>query len=327
MFLSGCTAVPPNAWRVAPIEYDNAMDGDPKDRTDVTYPMANITTDTAGGIWTESAGSWLHLDENGDTLRRFNAEMFVTVHGISAVSPTVLAVSRTDRENPWGAGSGLFLFDTDDETWENVEVDATTAGDVVVDAEGRIVFVDYLGAMVPGAMDYSIEDDAPIPFAIRAIDANGEQTTVLGEDARLSATTVAIDTDSAGTVYVSTDRETFSVGVDGTRSPIGTHAGRQPVLAVSPAGELLAAGSYEAGADVAWVVSGGSSEAKDVISQEADCARNEDGGLALLQAGTATSLPFTCGVRGAIWIDESTFIISVGYESGAVLAKVAPPVS
>ncbi len=71
----------------------------------------------------------------------------------------------------------------------------------------------------------------------------------------------------------------------------------------------------------------GSSEARDVMSQDGDCARTEEAGLALLREGKATSLPFTCGVRGAAWIDESTFVVSIGSESGAILTTFTPPAS
>lgn len=325
VLLGGCASVPPNAWRLSPIEYDNAMNGGRADRIDVTYPMGNITTDKAGGLWTESAGSWLHLDKDGNALRRFNDEMFMTVHGISAVSPTVLAVSRTDRENVSGPGTGLFLFDTDDDTWEAMKVDATTTGDVVVDAAGRIVFVDFLGAVVPGSIRGSVELVAPTPFAIRALDASGRQTTVLEAGAGLSATAVAIDIDSTGTVYVSTEKETFSVGVDGTRALISTHSLRHPVLAVSATGVVLAPAAGEAGPEGNWAMIHGSSEARKVMSQDGDCARTDHVGLALFQAGNATSLPFTCGARGAAWMEGSAFVLSIGSESGAILATATPP--
>lgn len=325
VLLGGCASVPPNAWQLSPIEYDNAMNGGRADRIDVTYPMGNITTDTAGGLWTESAGSWLHLDEDGNALRRFNDETFMTVHGISAVSPTVLAVSRTDRENVSGPGTGLFLYDTDEDTWEAMKVDATSTGDVVADVAGRILFVDFLGAVVPGPIGGSVESVAPTPFAIRALHADGRQTTVLEAGEGLSATAVAIDIDSTGTVYVSTERETFSVGVDGTRTPISTHPERHPALAVSATGDVIAPAPHEAGAEVEWAMIRGSSEARDVMSQDGDCARTDQAGLALFQARIATSLPFTCGVRGAAWINESAFVVSIGSESGAILATATPP--
>jgi sugar lactone lactonase YvrE len=327
--LSGCAPISQTAWRVEPIKYDNATgDNAPEQLIDVTYPMARITEDTAGGIWTESAGSWLHLDENGDTLRRFNDEVYMTVHGISALSPTVLAVSRTDREDASGSGTGLFIYDTEADTWTDVGVDAITTGDVVVDADGRIVFVDFLGATVPGATGEASETDAPTRFAIRAVDSTGTQSTVLGEEAGLSASAVAIDTDSAATVYVSTERETFVVTADGVRSALSTHPERRAVLAVSPGGEVLAPGSGEAGDDVDWAIASGSSQARDVLSEWGDCARASEGGLVILgEADRPTSLPFSCGVRGAAWIDDSTFVISIGAEGGAILATVARPES
>lgn len=323
--LAGCASVPENAWRVSPIEYDNTMDSDRANRIDVTYPMANITEDTAGGLWTESAGSWLHLGKDGNTLRRYNDDSFMTVHGISAVSPTVLAVSRTDRADILGPSTGLFLYDTDEDTWDPANVAPTTTGDVVVDKAGRIVFVDFLGAVVPGAIGGSVNQAGPTPFAIRAIDTSGKETTVLEADGDLRATAVAIDTDASGTVYVSTERETFSVGADGTRVPIGTHSERQPVLAVSGAGDVLAPAPDESGTDVPWAMVSGSSPARDVMPQYGDCAQTQQGGLALLQARKTSSMPFTCGARGATWIDDVTFIVSIGFESGAILAKVSPP--
>lgn len=334
--LSGCSPVAPNGWRVEPIAYDNAMDDSRENRIDVTYPMGNITDDTAGGIWTESAGSWLHLDDDGNALRRFNDDDVMTVHGIAALSPTVLAVSRTDREDVSGRGTGLFRYDTDAGTWVGVDVGATTTGDVTVSADGRIVFVDFLGAPVPGAVRGAPGHGAPglgapglgapVPFAIRAVDASGSLTTVLGEDASLVASAVALDIDSDGTVSVSTERETFTIAADGARVPVSSHPPVLPVLAVSPAGDLLAPGPGTTGGDADWAVGGGSAEARAVLAESRRCPRAV--GLVITGgARQAASLPFTCGVHGAAWIDESTFVLSIGGEGGAILATVTRPVS
>ena len=304
------------------MEYDNGV-GSRADRTDVTYPMSNITSDTAGGLWTESAGSWLHLDESGNTLRRFNAGMLMTVYGISAVSSTVLAVSRTDREDVNGAGSGLFLYDTDAGTWDAVDVGST--GDVAVDATGRIVFVDYLGATAPGARRGSNDPAVPTPFAIRAVDAGSRQTTVLAGTEGLSTTDVAVDIDVAGTIYVSTDRETYSVRTDGKRTSLGSHSTRHPVLAVSAGGDVLAPASGDPDTAVDWAMTRGSFPARAVMSEYGDCARTGEGGLVLREGHKTTSLPFTCSVAGAAWIDASTFVVSIGSEGGAILSTVTPP--
>ncbi|GGF03263.1 hypothetical protein [Mycetocola zhadangensis] len=323
LLLGGCASVPTAAWRVAPIEYDNGVDGR-EDRIDVTYPMANITSDTAGGLWTESAGSWLHLDENGNTLRRFNADMFMTVHGISAVSPTMLAVSRTDREDVTGSSSGLFLFDTDAGTWDAVDVDSRTTGDVAVDGTGRIVFVDFVGATAPDARG-SDGVTTPTPFAIRTVDTGGSQTTIVDVTEGLSATDVAVDIDSAGTTYVSTDRETYSIRTDGTRALLGRHSTRRPVLAVSASGDVLASSSGSANTDVQWAMTRGSFAARAVMTDYGNCTKTGEVGLVLREGRKATPLPFTCGVAGAAWIDESTFVVSIGSEGGAILSTVTPP--
>ena len=328
--LSACS-VSPDSWRVAPIEFDNALDdnaldGGVEDRIDVTYSMANITADTAGGFWTESGGSWLHLDRNGDTQSRFNDEDFSTVHGISAVSPTDLVVSRTDRADALGSGTGIFRFDTQAGTWTRVEVEPTSIGDVVAEADGRILFVDFLGGTVPGVFGDPSGSDQPKPFAIRAIDASGRQTTVLDAESGLSATAVAIDTDSTGTVYVGTDRETFTVNVDGVLTSLGAHSSRMPVLAVSPAGDVLAGSSTAAEAtDLDWTLVRGSSKARDVMADKGDCSRSADGGLVILQAGLPTGLPFSCGAKGAAWVTETAFVLSIGDEAGTILVRVTPP--
>lgn len=333
--LSACSSVSPEAWRVAPIEFDYSLDGESARWTDVTYLTANVTNDTAGGFWTESAGSWLHIDQNGDTLRRFNGEMYTSVHGISAISPTLLVVSRTYR----GAvlegdlerfldGSGLFLYDTDAETWTKVETDAMTVGDVAAGAEGRIVYVDFLAEMALGSVPNPSVSNVEIPFAIRAVASDGQQSTLLGPDAGLTAAAVAIDVDSAGTVYVSTERETFAIGADGTRTPLGTHPGDTPVLAVNSDGAVLARSSTNAGGatlDLAWTLARGSSAARDVMSAKGDCSRAAGRSLSIVQAGRATFLPFSCGTNGAAWLDENTFVLSIGDEGGTILALVTVP--
>ncbi|TFD27927.1 hypothetical protein [Cryobacterium cryoconiti] len=331
--LSACSVISPDSWRVAPIEFDNALDDDALDGgienlIDVTYSMANITADTAGGFWTESGGSWLHLDQSGDTLSRFNDDDFSTVHGISAVSPTDLVVSRTDRTDALGSGTGIFRFDTQAGTWTRIGVDATAIGDVAAGADGRIVFVDFLGETVPDVYAGPSGSVQPKPFAVRAIDATGRETTVLGADSGLTATAVAIETDSTGAVYVSTNRETFAIDVDGTVTSLGAHSNRMPVLAVSPAGNVLAGNSTaDEATDLDWSLVRGSSKAQDVMANKGDCSRSATGGLAILQAGKPTGLPFSCGAKAAVWVTDTAFVLSIGDEAGTILVRVTPPES
>lgn len=137
--LTGCTVppaiTPDDVWLVSPITFDNAVDGEPRNLTDVTYSTHSITGDTAGGFWTESAGSWLHIDGDGHTLRRFNDVLMIEVNSISAVSPTVLVVSRQGG----GLSSGIYLFDTADGTWTPVADSDAASGDVAALGDGPVV--------------------------------------------------------------------------------------------------------------------------------------------------------------------------------------------
>jgi len=149
---------------------------------------------------------------------------------------------------------------------------------------------------------------------------------VLGAESGLAATAVAIDADSTGTVYISTDREAFTISVDGTPTSLGTHSNRVPVLAVSPAGEVLVGSSTAAETtDLAWTLVRGSSKARDVMADEGDCSRSADGGLAILQAGQPTGLPFSCGTKAAVWVTDTTFVLAIGDEAGTILVRVTPP--
>lgn len=320
--LTACSATPADPWLITPIEYDNAMDGQAMSRIDVTYAMRHLSDDTAGGLWTESSGSWLHLDESGETVSRFNDELLFTVHGISAVSPTVLAVSRTRRDGVGDTGSGLFLFDTAARSWERVEVAAASVGDVVVADDGRIVFVEFLepvaGRHRPG--------DPPRVFAIRAIDTAGRQTTLLAPGVARSASVVEVDMDANGTVFLSTERQTLRVEPDGAATTLLSYPVQAPVLSVGPAGDMISRRPADAGgAEPAWRTDGGSAEARGIIQTRADCAAVAAGGLAVTTDGVSTALPFSCGSNGVAWISDAAFVLSIGDEAGTVLGRVTAP--
>ena len=320
--LSACSAVPADSWLISPIEYDNAMDGQATARTDVTYAMHHLSDDTAGGLWTESSGSWLHLDENGDTLSRFNDDLLFTVHGISAVTPTVLAVSRTRRGEIGGADSGLFLFDTGSRSWEKLEVAASSIGDVVVADDGRIVFVEFLEP----AAEHRRPSDPSRGYAIRSIDAAGRLATLLAPETVLAASVVEIDVDPNGTVFLSTERETLRVEPDGAVTTLLTYPVQMPVLSVSPAGDVISRRPADAGAaEPVWRTDGGSEEARGIIHARADCAGSTTGELAVTTAGVSTALPFSCGSNGVAWITDASFVLSIGDESGTVLGRITSP--
>jgi hypothetical protein len=325
--ITGCTAapmpVPDDVWLVSPIRYDNAMDGETGNPIDVTYSMQKMTSDTAGGFWTESAGSWLHIDRHGEAVRRFNDELLIRVHAISASSPTLLAVSREEGGQP----AGLYLFDTDNGSWTLVAASAAAMGDVVAQSDGRLVFVDYPEGPPPRWPGMAAEPgELPMPYSIFSVDSTGETSTLIGPEAGLMGSAVELDAAPDGTLYVSTESETFVIGGDGIRSQVASHQPSHPILAVSPSGALLyVAPSEIAGADVEWMLDSGSAEAREVMSVKGKCQPGNSPPLTVTMKENAATLPFSCSAGGAVWVSDTSFVVSIGDEGGTVLAKVTLP--
>lgn len=322
--ISGCapTPVPDDAWLVSPISYDNAFDGAQENRTDVTYSMPNMTGDTAGGFWTESGGSWLHIDHKGDALR-FNELSLVEVRGLSAITPTLLAVTREGGGQP----AGLYVFDTDERTWMPKVTSGSATGDVVALSDGRMVFVDYpQGAPprwpgMPGQPGENL-----MPYSIMSVDRDGQQITLIGPEAGLAAAAVALDSTPDGALYASTESESFMISADGTRSQVTPHQLARPVLAVGPSGALLSVAPSESGSPEAeWVINSGSSEARDVLAVKGHCQPGISPPLSVAMDGRVATLPFSCSAGGATWGSETSFVVSIGDEGGTVLAKVSLP--
>ena len=324
--ITGCTtapvSVPDDAWLVSPISYDNAMNGEPTNRIDVTYSMQKMTGDTAGGFWTESAGSWLHIDRHGEA-RRFNDENLIRVHAISAISPTVLAVSREEGGQP----AGLYLFDTDDGSWSLVVTAVMAMGDVVALSDGRVVFIDYPVGPPPRWPGMAAEPgEFPMPYSILSIDSTGETSTLIGPEAGLIGSAVELDAGPDGTLYVGTESETFVIDGNGIRSPVAAHHPSDPVLAVSPSGALLTVtplGSDSTEAE--WVLDSGSAEAREVVAAKGKCQPGNSLPLTITMDEKAATLPFSCSAGAATWVSDNSFVVSIGDEGGTVLARVTLP--
>ena len=148
--VSGCATVGPESWRLDPISYDNRLeDEDVPQLIDVTYPM-RLVPDTAGGVWGESAGSWLHLDADGTTLRRFNLGIDEgprgPLHGLAALTPELLVVSAVAED----ADGGIHLFDTTTGSWQTIRRESAIFGDIAVhDDQVYVVAFDTQRACSP----------------------------------------------------------------------------------------------------------------------------------------------------------------------------------
>lgn len=90
--LTACSApVPDGAWLVSPLPMNNSAFEEP----DVSFMHNNLTDDTAGGVWSESGGSWLGISAEG-AVTRFDEqrEDGAGVLDVAALSPTLLYVLR-----------------------------------------------------------------------------------------------------------------------------------------------------------------------------------------------------------------------------------------
>ncbi|MGX1793404.1 hypothetical protein ACWIDW_10750 [Microbacterium sp. NPDC055312] len=293
---------------ITPIEYDNAMDGDVEtDMIDVTYPMSHIAVDTAGGFWTESSGSWLHIDEDDETIRRFNLEGekgFLRVRGMSAIDSLTLVVSGHMYEDPDG---GLWLFDTAAMAWTPIDADADVVGDVAV-LDDTIFYVEYL-----------FSDSGDARFVVRRLDEAIVDPAVTPplemrhhEDVKLSVTPDL-------SIIANTGSRLIAIDETGERSHFAKFAEGTPVMATNPAG-ARAWSTTPRVAEEPWHVQGGSADAHQVVERDALCD------LRSIETSDGKVSPPLCDIRAMGWVDAETLIVSAGTEGASILAKIRPPV-
>ena len=322
--LSGCSAADPTIWQVAPLKFDNALDdgasGGAADFTDVTYGIDQIAADTVGGFWTESAGSWLHIDAEGRTASRFNTENAGgSVEGLAALTPTLLAVAHGPHAGfETATRSTVWTFDTTTKNWTEVAIQASSVGALATDlsdrAQPRIVFVDFFGVpVVPGQER---------PFGVSVTGLDGQESALVGAEADLSGDDVDIAIGPEGDVLVRTDTRSLRVAADGSLSGRSSHPRGSALIAVSPAGLVLSqTGDTQNLLRAQGSLRGGSREARSILegtAAEPDATRAS---LDLTVNGRAIAVPFTRGAAAAAWLDHDRFVfVSLGSGDESVLA-------
>lgn len=306
--LTSCTSTPPpDAWVIAPIEYDNTMDGAVgRDMTDVTYPMPHIASDSVGGFWTESGGSWLHIDEDGEATRRFNLDgenAYLRVRGMASISPSQLVVSG-HMDGEWEGG--LWMFDTTQMAWTSIPTDGKVIGDVAV--VGKTIF--YVENLYDAAGDVTFvvrqhDDVAADPVRTPQLDVSDGDTVIL-----------SVEPD--GTIIANTGTHLFAVDPAGEATEVSEFAPESPVSATSADG-LTAWATNARGTDKAWYVEGGSSEARRLTEIDEYC------GPRSIETSERQTSPPLCNIQAIEWLDSGTLIVSAGTEGGSVLATVRAP--
>jgi len=308
VLLTSCAPSPPaDAWVITPIEYENAMDGDVETKMiDVTYPMSHIAVDTVGGIWTESSGSWLHIDEDDETIRRFNLDgekAFLRVRAMSAIDSLTLVVSGHMDEDPDG---GLWLFDTAAMAWTPIDTDADVVGDVAV-VDDTIFYVEHL-----------FSDTGDARFVVRRLDEAIVDPAVTPplEMKRHEGVKLAVTPDLS--IIANTGSRLITIDATGERSQLAEFAEGTPVMATNPAG-ARAWSTQPRVTEESWHVQGGSVDAHQVVERDAFCD------LRSIETSDGKVSPPLCDIRAVEWVDAETLIVSAGTEGGSILAKIRPP--
>ncbi|NJI58015.1 hypothetical protein HCX50_01075 [Microbacterium oxydans] len=348
MFVSGCTppAPGPDDWALEPISFQNSFVGSGPEATpagpptDLTYGMHVLSSDGAGGFWTASSGSWLHVGADGETLARFDTEPsgpLSKIRAMAPLSPTELVVVQGDRAHVMPM---LSVFDTTTMTLRDLP------GDAVGD-EGDLDFGDFeFGDVAVHDGDAIVVRYQPRPpddyldFEVLRVDLDSGARTLLhsgpvelddAPGARPGVPPIGIDVDDAGRMYLATPTARIVLTADGTELSREPQVADHPLVAAAPDGTALWWGGEPEQSDAQGVIVGGSSEARQAIEPRMHCAETSSSdiprrgdALRLSDSAGQHPLPFLCGANAAAWTDGS-WVVATGGEGDGVLVRVTPP--
>lgn len=290
--LVGCAPADRDAWVLTPVVVDHGFD----EPSDISYTVDRIADDTAGGYWTESAGSWFHIDSDGVTAARFNVGF--AVDAFAALSPTTLIVSVV--------GEGMREFDTESQTLSVTSLADEGADAIAVRDDGTVVVVrgGHVSDLVPGG--------AAVPLA--------SDTTFTGDS-------IAMDIGPKNEVVVASDEGLTTVSADGSVEREDQRWDGRPIVSIRADGSMVLrapAGAPRQNPPVR--VNGGSDHAREMLLEPDDDPSIFDGPLMLRSDDTDAVLEFTRATCAALALANDEFVfICCGYGDEAVLATVTPP--
>lgn len=330
---AGCTAPPdPSAWLLEPVPFTPGHDAP----VDVAYAQDQLVPDGAGGFWSASSTTWLHVDATGTTLAHFN----IDVSEIGARMPLLAPLSTTELLVADRFGVRLGVRDNASGTTRELRslfVDGKYASIAAIAARDRTAFVALLR---PGS------PDAPVTLTLEIVRLgvddgsravlHTEPITLLPANSSDSGPRVRLDVQGDGSIVLTTPTGLSLLAPD---SAVLSHieSGQPaPALAVGAGNEVLWWGGSDASpasaagasaAPVRFEVRGGSAEARASIERHSIC---DDGRtLRLVSTGggalqATAPLPFLCDGRAAVWTG-SAWIVSIGGEGDGVLVRATPP--
>ena len=313
--MTGCSPQPgADDWVLTPVRYDNRMEGETgrPDLIDVTFPMG-VTSDTAGGFWGFSSGSWVHIDVDGETVRRFNLDGGAPRGPVAAISPTVLVLSEE-----W-AGTGiagrLVVFDTEEMTWTELHRDTRPLGGIAV-ADEDVYFVAHaLGSEAMTVERLPLDGGEP-PVAVTApVPEIGPSALAVGGDGR---------------IHLATQGARYTFDPEGTLQETAELSGAFPAVAANGRGDTAWSGQGASDRHLPAFVDGGSEQARSII--ESVCTQASHGRevstvhqIDVVMRGERSPLPLLCAPTGYTWLTDDELLISVGGEGGGVLVRADPP--
>lgn len=343
-FLAGCTPPPdppgPDDWTLEPIAIDTQVEwrpGEPASRAprdgagagslaDVSFSMTQLAADGTGGFWAESAGSFLHVGADGETLARFSDEQLAQVIAISSSTPQELVVARA------GAAPAIAVLDTTTMTMRDVPDTAAGGGDSSLFQYVDVATWDgdaIVAHVRPERIGY-------LALEILRIDLEDGQRSLLHtepialDEAPMSfpdVPPVRLDVDGEGVIHLAVPSARVLLEADGTERARTPQTADFPLVAVRPDGTGLWWGGDSAPGRATSAIVGGSSEAREAIESRSSCdGLSRPDALRLRGDDGETPLPFLCGANDAVWTG-SEWIVAAGGEADGVLVRVTPPKS
>jgi hypothetical protein len=331
----------PDDWTLEPIAIDTQVEwrpgepasGSPRggagELVDVSFSMSQLAADGTGGFWAESAGSFLHIGADGETLARFHDPQLSQVIAIASSTPEELVVARA------GTAPAIAVLDTTTMAMRDVPGTAAGGGESTL-----FQFVDVatrdgdaiVAHVRPERVGY-------LTLEILRIDLEDGQRSVLHteplalDEAPKSfpdVPPVRLDVDAEGAIHLAVPTARVVLNADGTERTRTPQTANFPQVAVRPDGTALwwggdSADSARASATSAIV--GGSAEAREAIESRSSCSGlTRSDALRVSVDGTERPLPFLCGANDAIWTG-SAWVVTAGGEADGVLVRVTPPKS
>ena len=165
--VSGCASTPPSGWQIEPViqaaNGPHFFENHCVDRDDVTFATELVKSDTSGGLWVTSAGTWIHINHAGDKPTPFNESRTATSFVAEDTTRLIVAVNSMEDET-----NSLYRFDTRKRTWTSLLSTKEWLGDVALMSNGTILFTVF-----PGGIPYPAY---PQPFEIRTLTPDGTNT-------------------------------------------------------------------------------------------------------------------------------------------------------